>query len=94
MGEIESSWREKRMREKPTGWGNPYWSSTYPTTGAPTFHYFGRNGLSLCGQWGVGNTRELEEGRDDHCENCPSCVKKLSEMKERDAGQALAAPGV
>ena len=69
------------MREIQTGWGNPTPSSKFNFGRNPEFHYFGGDGLSLCRRWGVGHTREVEEGRDDHPDNCPLCVKAMEKQK-------------
>jgi hypothetical protein len=77
------------MRVIRTGWGNPCPSDAWPQHGTgsrPEFHYFGADGLSLCARWGVGHTRQLEEGRDDHPDNCPACVKK---KREREAAECM-----
>lgn len=71
------------MRVIQTGWGNPSPTLTnFNHMNSPDFHYFGANGLSLCGRHGVGHTRELEEGRDDHINNCPVCMKKKTLINE------------
>lgn len=75
------------MREIKTGWGNPSWDSSYRSEARPEYHYFGPNGLSLCGRHGVGHTRELEEGRDDHSDNCPICMRKKLEMSAKEEEQ-------
>jgi hypothetical protein len=71
------------LRDTKTGWGNPHPDQNRGLSKAePQFHYFGPNGLSLCEKHGVGDVRELEEGRDNHPHNCPDCLKK---KREQDA---------
>lgn len=73
------------MAEKETGWGNPS-----PFTGKSKFHFF-QDGRSLCGKWMRFNgSFELEEGNDDHRDNCAACKKKIAayrgaEAKEQEA---------
>ena len=53
-----------------TGWWNPEpWRST------SKFHYVGLDGRSLCGRWGY-LAGDIEEGKDDHPDNCAACRKK------------------
>lgn len=64
------------------GWGNPR-----PFNAKSKFHYF-VGGQSLCGKWGF-FTGDIEEGQDDHSDNCPDCRKKKA---KRDAALAATPP--
>lgn len=55
------------------GWG-------YTPLSPRVFHYF-RDNTSLCGKIGF-FFGELEQGKDDHSQNCKPCMKKL--QKEKD----------
>lgn len=56
------------------GWGNPH-----PFSTRAKFHYYGEDGRSLCGKWGrVGDQPEVEQGMDDHTDNCAACKRKLA----------------
>lgn len=65
--------------ESKTGWWNP---NPYSARRRQTFHYVGPDGRSLCRKWGYIGLGELEEGNDDHPENCAACKnKKLAMLK-------------
>jgi hypothetical protein len=54
------------------GWGNPS-----PFSRRSKFHYYGEDGRSLCGKWGrVAGLPEVEEGMDDHADNCVECRRR------------------
>jgi hypothetical protein len=55
---------ETQARE---GWGCP--------PASRKFHYF-REGMSLCGKWGFAFHLPLEQGQDDHSENCADCKRR------------------
>lgn len=60
-----------------TGWGNPR-----PLDSRSKFHYYGADGRSLCGRYGrVAHLPEVEEGMDDHHDNCAAC--KRAKLKDR-----------
>lgn len=55
-----------------TGWGNPL-----PFDHRSKFHYYDEDGRSLCGKWArVGISPSVEEGMDDHSDNCAECKRK------------------
>ena len=59
------------------GWGNP---NPYDTRSK--FHYFGLDGRSLCGKWGrFAGRPEVEDGKDDHPDNCAGCKKKIAKYR-------------
>lgn len=59
------------------GWGNPN-----PFSSRTKFHYYGSDGRSLCGRYlRFAGRPELEEGMDDHSDNCATCRRK---KKARD----------
>jgi len=63
-----------------TGWWNPR-----PMDSRSRFHYRGADGRSLCGKWACvfPDLVNLEEGKDDHADNCAACrKKKLALSKE------------
>lgn len=66
------------MAEKPQkqkqGWGNPR-----PYNANSKFHYF-KNGIALCGKWMQMPFLELEEGMDDHRDNCAQCKKLKAKL--------------
>lgn len=54
------------------GWGNPS-----PFSARSKWHYFGEDGRSLCGKWGrFAGQPQVEEGRDDHADNCAECKRR------------------
>jgi hypothetical protein len=57
------------------GWGNPE-----PFNSRSKFHYF-RGGMSLCRKWGF-YRGDLEQGNDEHWENCGKCQKSRLAEKE------------
>lgn len=63
-----------------TGWWNPD-----PMSGRKrsTFHYIGEDRRSLCGKWAYLGYGEIEEGNDNHHENCASCKKKKAAINKR-----------
>jgi len=56
------------------GWGKPALSRKY--------HWFEADGRCLCGSWGF-YTGPLEEGRDDHPENCVTCRKRKARQEAK-----------
>lgn len=58
--------------ETETGWGNPK-----PFSTRSKFHYYGEDGRSLCGKWfRFAGQPEVEEGMDEHSDNCAECKRK------------------
>lgn len=53
-----------------TGWWNPE-----PYKRRSKFHYVGTDGRSLCRRWGY-IRGSIEEGQDNHSDNCAICRKK------------------
>lgn len=56
---------------KQTGWWNPT-----PFRSNARFHYVTTSGRTLCGKWLYMGIGDVEEGRDEHSENCATCKKK------------------
>ena len=54
----------------PTGWWNPK-----PFRSTSKFHYIGQDGRALCGRWAY-LRGDIEEGRDEHPDNCAACRRK------------------
>lgn len=55
-----------------TGWWNP---TPFSTRQRVIFHYVPAGGKTLCGRWQYVRG-ELEEGHDDHPDNCAVCKRK------------------
>lgn len=55
---------------KVTGWWNPY-----PFSSTSKFHYVADDGRTLCGKWDYMGRGLVEEGDDEHFENCVACKK-------------------
>ena len=53
-----------------TGWWNPD-----PFRSTSKFHYVDKSGRSLCRKWGYIGRGLVEEGMDDHADNCAACKK-------------------
>ncbi len=83
--EAEPEPEQKAADEKrETGWGNPR-----PFDPRSKFHYFADNGMALCGKWArFAGSPEVEEGNDDHKDNCAACKKVIA--KYRSAATAAA----
>jgi hypothetical protein len=65
-----------------TGWWNPEpWRST------SKFHYVGLDGRALCGRWAY-LKGDIEEGKDDHPDNCAACRKKKVARNAKSANAA------
>ena len=60
-----------------TGWWNPR-----PFHDNGRFHYAGEDRRSLCGKWAALGVHydDLEEGADDHPDNCAACKKKKAAL--------------
>ena len=65
---------------KQTGWWNP---TPYSARRRVLFHYVGEDGRTLCGKWAFVGDGTVEEGMDDHRDNCAGCKKKKLKMNER-----------
>lgn len=64
------------MGETETGWGNPQ-----PFSGRSKFHYYDEDGRSLCHKWArLGGQPEVEEGMDDHSDNCAECKRRKAKL--------------
>ena len=69
------------LPQKPEeGWG-------YSPVTPRVFHYF-RNHDSLCRKVGF-FFGKVEQGNDNHYQNCKACVKKLQKEKDRAAAAAV-----
>ena len=65
----------------PTGWWNPQ-----PFNARSKFHYIGKDGRSLCRKWHY-LKGTIEEGQDEHSDNCATCKKKKLAMNAKAANQ-------
>jgi len=63
--------------EGKTGWWNP---DPYSMRRRSVFHYVGTDGRTLCMKWAYMGLGTVEEGMDDHFENCAACKKKKAKM--------------
>lgn len=61
------------MSGRVIGWWNP---RPYSTRRAGVFHYVTETGRTLCGKWAYIGVGDVEEGHDDHGNNCSACRKK------------------
>jgi hypothetical protein len=57
------------------GWWNPQ-----PYSSRSKFHYVGTDSRSLCGKWARIDGC-IEDGLDDHPDNCAACRRKLVRLK-------------
>jgi hypothetical protein len=60
------------------GWG-------FSPASPRVFHYF-RNHESLCHRIGF-FFGEMEQGQDNHSQNCKACMKKLQKEKDRESSK-------
>ena len=67
------------MSKSKTGWWNP---EPFSNKRKHTFHYVADNGITLCKKWGYLGTGDLEEGNDEHSENCKTCSKKKMKLNK------------
>lgn len=63
-----------------TGWWNP---SPFSMQRKVTFHYVTADGRTLCCRWAYMGEGLVEEGKDDHKENCKTCVKKKQSLDRK-----------
>lgn len=54
---------------------------------ATKFHYF-VDGRSLCGRWLCLflPTEDLEDGKDEHPDNCKACSRAVKKMRAKEVG--------
>lgn len=75
-----------------TGWWNP---TPYSIRRRVVFHYVDEDGRTLCRKWGYIGLGTLEEGNDDHADNCAECKKKklaLNAKSEKSPNEKLTGP--
>ena len=61
-----------------TGWWNPR-----PNRSNSKFHYVDVDGVTLCGNW-LFFDGHIEEGKDDHSENCKECRRVLERLRAKE----------
>lgn len=71
-----------------TGWWNP---TPYSNRRRVIFHYVAEDGRTLCRKWGYVGLGTLEDGNDDHADNCAECKKKKLAMNAKNAKSPNAA---
>jgi len=72
---------EADEKKKETGWGNPR-----PFDTRSKFHYFSGEGMALCGKWArFAGSPTVEEGMDDHKDNCAACKKAIAKYRAKAA---------
>lgn len=59
------------------GWGNP---QSFNARGK--FHYFAKDGRSLCGKWGRFMTPIDGDDKDEHLDNCAACQRKIAAYRQ------------
>ena len=62
-----------------TGW----WTPT-PNRQNARFHYVDVDGVTLCKKWMVSGGH-IEEGKDDHPDNCKECRRVLERLRAKEA---------
>lgn len=68
-----------------SGWGRP--------ANATKWHYFPQDqGMSLCHKWGF-YFGTVEQGSDDHPDNCAECKRMLASIRTAQAARAEKAEG-
>jgi len=68
-------------KENTQGWGNPE-----PYRSTSKFHYYGKDGRSLCGKWGrILGLPEVEDSQDEHSDNCAACKKKIAKYRAKES---------
>lgn len=65
-----------------TGWWNP---TPYSKRRRVIFHYVAEDGRTLCRKWAYVGLGTLEEGNDDHWDNCSECKKKKLALNAKSA---------
>jgi hypothetical protein len=71
------------------GWGNPD-----PRSSRSKFHFFKPDGMSLCGKWSNAlGLISLEDGSDNHADNCGTCRKKIAAYRAQGAAAAAGSAG-
>ena len=70
-----------------TGWWNPE-----PMRSTSKFHYIGLDGRALCGRWAY-LRGDIEEGKDDHPDNCAACRRKKLAMNAKAANTVISGEG-
>lgn len=65
-----------------TGWWNP---TPYANRRRAIFHYVAEDGRTLCRKWGYVGLGTLEEGNDEHVDNCAECKKKKLALNAKSA---------
>lgn len=61
------------MKETKEGWGQCH--------NTPKWHYFDKEGRSLCKRFMLFGKGHLEQGNDDSPDNCAACQRKLEKLK-------------
>lgn len=66
--------------KRPTGWWNPD-----PFRRTSKFHYVAEDGRTLCRKWGYMGRGLVEEGKDDHADNCAACKKAKAKLNAKNS---------
>lgn len=61
-----------------TGWWNPS-----PFDSRSKFHYVGLDRRTLCGKWAFIGRGDIEDGQDEHPDNCATCRRKKLAQKRQ-----------
>lgn len=62
------------------GWWNP---TPFSNRRRVVFHYDTESGRTLCGKWAYLGRGTVEEGQDEHPDNCAECRKRLAKEKAK-----------
>jgi len=71
-----------------TGWWNPA-----PFSSRSNFHYVGEDGRTLCRRWLYMGVGTVEEGHNDHPDNCMACRVKLAQRPSAPTSQPESGEG-
>ena len=73
-----------------TGWWNP---TPYSNRRRVVFHYVTETGRTLCGKWAYVGLGTVEEGQDDHGDNCAECRKKKLALNAKSPNEKVSDGG-
>lgn len=74
------------MSSAEQGWGNPR-----PYDSKSKFHFYAKDGRSLCGRYGrFLGLPEVDDAKDEHSLNCAGCKKRIEKYRQKEAQNASA----
>lgn len=74
---------EKVENKIEQGWGDPD-----PFRSSSKYHFFGKDGRSLCGKYGrLLGLPEVFDENDESADNCAACKKKIAKYRSQVGGE-------